>query len=90
MTDKNVLNKYCTENAMNTIEHLELYKQDGVIYSPEIAAILENDIYAMMDFQDSEIFLTLAEITKWCQANLSEEMWGSQEIVEAYQKSKGI
>jgi hypothetical protein len=75
---------------MTTIEHLELYKKDGIIYSPEIAAILENDIYAMMDFQDSELFLTLPETMKWCHANLDKEIWGSQEAVDAYQKSKGI
>jgi hypothetical protein len=75
---------------MNTIEHLELYKNEGKIYSPEIAAILENDIYAMMDFQDSELFLTLPETIKWCQANLDKSSWGSRESVEEYQKSKGI
>ncbi len=75
---------------MNTIEHLELYKNQGVIYSPEVAAILENDIYAMMDFSDSELFKSLPEIVKWCELNLESGTWGNKENVESYQKSKGI
>jgi hypothetical protein len=75
---------------MNTIEHLELYKDKGIIYSPEVAAILENDIYAMMDFPDSELFKSLPEIMRWCESNLDSNTWGNKENVESHQKSKGI
>ena len=75
---------------MNTIEHLELYKEKGIIYSPEVAAILENDIYAMMDFPDSELFKTLPDIMTWCETNLDSNHWGSKENVESYQKLMGI
>lgn len=75
---------------MNVVEHLELYKKDGVIYSPEVAAILENDMYAMMDFQDGELFKSIPELINWCNDNLEPGTWGSKETVEAYQKSKGI
>lgn len=75
---------------MNTIEHLELYKNQGVIYSPEVAAILENDIYAMMDFPDSELFKSLPDVMRWCESNLDAKIWGCKENVESYQKSKGI
>jgi hypothetical protein len=75
---------------MNTVEHLEIYKNQGIIYSPEIASILENDIYAMMDFSDSDLFKSLPEIMKWCEENLDSTQWGSKENVEMYQKLKGI
>jgi hypothetical protein len=75
---------------MNTIEHLELYKDQGIIYSPEIAAILENDIYAMMDFPDSDLFKSIPEVMKWCETNLDSNVWGSKEKVESYQKLKGL
>jgi hypothetical protein len=83
-------NKYFIGGSMNTLDHLALYKNQGIIYSPEIAAILENDIYAMMDFPDSELFKSLPEIVKWCDEHLDSESWGTKEKVESYQKSKGI
>jgi hypothetical protein len=66
------------------------YQERGEITSPLIANFLENDIYAIMEIQDSEIFKSSADVFKWLRENFSDDIWGSKEKVETYQHSKGI
>jgi hypothetical protein len=68
----------------------ENYRTKGEVSSQIIASFLENDIYAIMELQDSEMFKSAAEIFKWLQENFPPEIWGSKEKVEDYQHSKGI
>lgn len=71
-------------------EQFENYRENGVITSPLIANFLENDVYAIMEIQDSEIFKASADIFKWLRENFTEDIWGSKEKVEGYQHLKGI
>jgi hypothetical protein len=71
-------------------EHFVNYEKTGIITNITVASFLENDVYAIMEFQDSELFKLAPEIIKWLRENLSQDAWGSKEIVEAYQSSKGI
>lgn len=71
-------------------KQFENFKETGIVTSPLIANFLENDIYAIMELQDSEIFKASAEILSYLRENFPPEIWGSQEKVEAYQISKGI
>lgn len=71
-------------------DHFTNFKETGIVSSPLVANYLENDIYAIMELQDSEMFKASADIFAWMRENLPPEIWGTQEKVEAYQHSKGI
>jgi hypothetical protein len=70
--------------------HFKTYQETGVISSPLIANFLENDIYAIMEIQDSEMFKASADIFSWLRENLPTDIWGDQAKVETFQKTKGI
>jgi hypothetical protein len=70
--------------------HFKNYEETGIITNITVAAFLENDVYAIMEFQESELFKAAPDITKWLKENMPTNIWGSKEIVETYQTSKGI